>query len=165
MTRAPILAGWCCIAIAGGGTALEAANNEGRRSAPMAGHFSVEMPNDLVLKDVSLPATDYAMYQVVTKQAKVLLVLYAGNFSGFPTLAWPRVAIESREEGKTTREFPFDAARGWMEGEICFSGLTYQHLPSPYTCVHYSAVDINAEQAVELSRIIKSIKVAKAHLD
>jgi len=53
-----------------------------------------------------------------------------------------------------------------MEGALTFSGLSYKATTqSPYTRVHYFAADLDPTTAQVFADIVRSIRVARAHLD
>ena len=53
-----------------------------------------------------------------------------------------------------------------MEGVLTFSGLSYKATPhSPYTQIHYFATDVDPSTARIFADIVRSIRVARAHLD
>jgi len=75
------------------------------------------------------------------------------------------VVAESKN-GRTTKEYPYSPKQKRMEGRIMFDGLSYKTTTrSPYTYVHYFASDVNEDDARIFEEIIRSIRVARAHLD
>jgi hypothetical protein len=168
MTRTMLLVGLCVVGIGGNVTAKSAKAERDKTETRILRHYAIEIPIELVLERVSRPFTDFDLYRIESRMSKKILgVLFLGNHPGFPRSHWPGMAAtEKLENGKTTKAFPFDAARGQMEGETCFSGLTYKDVEySPWTCVYYYAHEIDSEEAGKVNDMIKSAKVVRPHVD
>jgi hypothetical protein len=168
MTKMMLLAVFCLVGIGGGVAAKEGRMDVNKPERRVFRHYSVEIPDEFVLERVSRPFMDFDLYRIVAKTPnKILGELFFGNHPAFPHLLWPgMVAKEKTEKGGTTKEFPFDPARGQMEGMMCFPGLTYKDIEySPWTCVYYYAAEINSDEAAEMNNMIKSIRVVKPHVD
>jgi hypothetical protein len=167
MIRMLLLAGLWIAVICVCVTAQEGKTARGRAETRVFRHYAIDIPYGLAIERVDAPLMDFDLYRVVTKtKGNILGELFFGNHPVFPQLLWSRMANEKKEKSKTTKEFPFDADHGQMEGKICFSGLTdKENLYSAWACVYYNATGINSEEAAKMNELIQSVRVVKPHLD
>jgi len=129
-------------------------------------HYDVDVPAGFVITDRSPRRADFDLYEVSGGSSGAKLQLYFGNHPRFPTYKWAGAPRAESQDGRSAKEYPYSPAEKRMEGVLTFSGLSYKATPhSPYTQIHYFATDVDPSTARIFADIVRSIRVARAHLD
>jgi len=128
-------------------------------------HYDVDLPTDFAIEDRSPRRADFDLYEITAGRSGAKLVLYVGNHPSFPKFKWAGAPVSESRDGRSAKEYRYSPAEKRMEGVLTFSGLSYKATESPYTHVHYFAADVDPSAARLFEDIIRSIRVARAHLD
>lgn len=142
------------------------AKNDGEFRKELIAHFSLDVPNEYILMDVSPQMADFYMLQVSKDgdPAKALKI-FIGNCPSFPVFKWQVEPKEKKMKGGKSTCFSYDSRSGLMEGLLKFKGLTDEiGIPSAFTCIHFFAGPIDPESAAKYEAIVESIKVSKPSL-
>jgi hypothetical protein len=129
-------------------------------------HYDLDLPAGYAVKDITPPLADFELYEISGSRAGARLGLYFGNHPQFPKYEWAGPPRSESKKGRTSQQYPYSSKERRMEGRIMFDGLSYKTTAhSPYTYAHYFATDVNADEARIFEEIVRSIRVARPHLD
>jgi len=138
-----------------------------KRATHWINHYEISVPASYRIRNLAPPVDDFELYEIVpVGRRSPHLMLYFGNHPAFPRLKWSTPAIVETQSGRTSKEYSYSTEKRQMEGLIVFDGLSYKDSGgSPFTCIHYFAVDVKANEWLDFASIVESIRVAKVHLD